>query len=374
MSVTTRKRTTPVLVLMWRLRVSNGKILLGGCDTIYLIFYAVGLFVSGHVADHMSLRLFLTIGMLGSGTFVALIGFAHAFAIHNLWYFYVCYAIQGIFQSTGWPAVVAVMGNWFPKNSRGVVMGVWNAHTSVGNILGSLISGAALGMGMNGADWPAAFYLSGALIAIMGVLVFCFLPNKPEDVGLPSVLQEEEEAARSADPLVTNQARGISYNTDLAYGAENGKARSLLNSSDSGLSASDSGSSAEETRSSELYIPGVEFAFALFFANEATAHLLVALLSWAPKASEEAANISAYFDLGGIVGGVIAGWISTLSAVPRWRSRNFCDRHFIFAQSSTVGDSSLGVNILIMLVCGAFVLALRIDYNSSVADLAHTRV
>ena len=54
--------------------ITNGKILLGGCDTVYLIFYAIGLFVSGHVADHMSLRIFLTFGMLGSGAFVALIG------------------------------------------------------------------------------------------------------------------------------------------------------------------------------------------------------------------------------------------------------------------------------------------------------------
>ena len=42
-------------------------------------------------------------------------------------------------QSTGWPGVVAVIGNWFGKKRRGLLLGVWNSHTSVGNILGTAI-------------------------------------------------------------------------------------------------------------------------------------------------------------------------------------------------------------------------------------------
>lgn len=35
--------------------------------------------------------------------------------------------------------MVAVMGNWFGKKNRGLLLGVWNAHTSVGNILGTAV-------------------------------------------------------------------------------------------------------------------------------------------------------------------------------------------------------------------------------------------
>lgn len=38
----------------------------------------------------------------------------------------------GLLQATGWPSVVSVMANWFGKGKRGLIMGVWNAHTSVG--------------------------------------------------------------------------------------------------------------------------------------------------------------------------------------------------------------------------------------------------
>ena len=44
-----------------------------------------------------------------------------------------------LYQSTGWPGVVAVMGNWFGKKNRGLFLGIWNAHTSIGNILGTVV-------------------------------------------------------------------------------------------------------------------------------------------------------------------------------------------------------------------------------------------
>jgi len=53
---------------------------------------------------------------------------------------------------------------------RGLIMGVWNSHTSVGNILGSLIAG----LWVNTA-WGWSFVVPGIIIAGLGVLVFLFL-------------------------------------------------------------------------------------------------------------------------------------------------------------------------------------------------------
>ena len=51
------------------------------------------------------------------------------------------------------------MGNWFGKSKRGLIMGVWNAHTSVGNILGSLLASAML---RHGYDWGGGVRHRGA--------------------------------------------------------------------------------------------------------------------------------------------------------------------------------------------------------------------
>ena len=45
------------------------------------------------------------------------------------------------FQTTGWPGVVSVVGNWFGHGKKGLIMGLWNTHTSIGNIVGAYIAG-----------------------------------------------------------------------------------------------------------------------------------------------------------------------------------------------------------------------------------------
>ena len=49
--------------------------------------------------------------------------------------------LGGAFQTTGWPSVVTVVANWYGKEKKGLIFGIWNSHTSVGNILGSFLAG-----------------------------------------------------------------------------------------------------------------------------------------------------------------------------------------------------------------------------------------
>lgn len=106
--------------------------------------------------------------------------------------------IAGVFQSTGWPSVVAIMANWFGKGKRGLVMGVWNAHTSLGNIMGTVIAAACLQYG-----WGYAFIVPGLLICVMGLIVFGFLVVQPSEVGLNSGSYEQvksDEVSVSSRP------------------------------------------------------------------------------------------------------------------------------------------------------------------------------
>ena len=87
--------------------------------------------------------------------------------------------LAGLFQSTGWPFVVSVIGKWFGKSKRGLIMGVWNAHTSIGNISGSLIASYFLKYG-----WGWSMVVPGLMIIFVGLLLFMFLPVDPESVGV----------------------------------------------------------------------------------------------------------------------------------------------------------------------------------------------
>lgn len=73
------------------------------------------MFASGFVAERVSLRYFLTFGMLFSSIFTYMFGMAKLYDIHSFWYFIVVQALAGMFQTTGWPGVVTVVGRWFGK-------------------------------------------------------------------------------------------------------------------------------------------------------------------------------------------------------------------------------------------------------------------
>ena len=136
----------------------KAKTYLGVLDTAYLFSYAFFMFWSGLLAERMDLRYFLSLGMIFSGFFTFLFGLAYFANIHSLAFFIVIQVthslsswdnklvktrqiITGAFQASGWPGVVTVMANWFGKGRRGLIMGLWNSHTSLGNILGALLAG-----------------------------------------------------------------------------------------------------------------------------------------------------------------------------------------------------------------------------------------
>ena len=58
-------------------------------------------------------------------------------------------------------------------------MGVWNSHTSMGNIFGTLVASSFLGV-----EWTWSFVVPGIIIFVFGIIMFLFLIPEPADVGL----------------------------------------------------------------------------------------------------------------------------------------------------------------------------------------------
>ncbi|KAI9401446.1 hypothetical protein POPTR_001G124200v4 [Populus trichocarpa] len=324
--------------LSWKLgdgwapfNASDGTALLGELDLAFLAIYALGMYFSGHLGDRMNLRILLTIGMVGTGIFTSLFGVGFWANVHNFYYYLIVQMLAGLFQSTGWPSVVAVVGNWFGKKKRGLIMGIWNAHTSVGNISGSLIAAAMLSYG-----WGWSFVLPGLLIAFAGLLVFTLLPVSPEAVGADKD-EDELDSPNKAGEEVTEP-----------------------------LLVSDSDVKQEAVGFIEAWkIPGVApFALCLFFAK------LVAytFLYWLPfyisqtaidgkyLSDGTAGNLSTFFDVGGVVGGILAGHISDRLDARAITAASFmyCSIPALFFYRS-YGHLSLGLNIAFMLLTGMLV-------------------
>lgn len=160
---------------------------LGELDLAFLSSYALGMYFAGHFGDRIDLRYFLVFGMMGSGILTLVFGLGYWMNVHLLGYYMTVQIVCGLFQSIGWPCVVSVVGNWCGKEKRGLIMGVWNSHTSVGNILGSVIASSVLDFG-----WGWSFVLPGVLVILSGLLVFLCLVVSPHDLGFEEPEKEME--------------------------------------------------------------------------------------------------------------------------------------------------------------------------------------
>ncbi|XP_070549033.1 glucose-6-phosphate exchanger SLC37A2-like isoform X2 [Ptychodera flava] len=295
----------------------NANELLGSLDLAYLFAYAVFMFFSGHIGERVNLRYFLTFGMLMSGVFTILFGMGYFLNIHSLSYYIVIQIFGGAFQSTGWPSMVAVMGNWFGKGRRGLIMGIWNSHTSVGNILGSLIAGIFVDDA-----WGYSFIVPGIIIASMGIIIFFYLVVHPADVGC--TLPDHEDKPLQRAGRIPEKQEAISI-------------------------------------CKAIQIPGViEFSCCLFFAKLVSYTFLFWLPVYIAKSTkftdEESADLSTLFDIGGIIGGIISGVIS--DALGGRACTVFVSlilgapMMFLY---NTFGHVGLPENIVMLILCGILV-------------------
>ncbi|XP_038876904.1 putative glycerol-3-phosphate transporter 5 [Benincasa hispida] len=273
----------------------DGTQLLGKLDLAFLSAYSIGMYFAGHFGDRIDLRLFLVFGMMGSGIFTILFGLGYWLDLHFLWFFISVQIVCGLVQSIGWPCVVAIVGNWFGRARRGLIMGIWNSHTSVGNIVGSIIASWFLDCG-----WGWSFVVPGAIVIFVGILVFSFLVVNPRDIGFGNSVSETELNAEASP--VENMEIGDSE-------------VSLL------LDDNLSDSMAAIGFLKAWTLPGVApFAVCLFFSKL----VVYTFLYWLPfyirhtavagvhLSHKTAGFLSTLFDIGGVCGGILAGFISDL--------------------------------------------------------------
>ncbi|KAJ7416611.1 hypothetical protein BTVI_35173 [Pitangus sulphuratus] len=291
---------------------NNYKQLLGALDYSFLCAYAVGMYLSGLIGERLPIRYYLTGGMLASGLFTAMFGLGYFYNIHNLWFYIMAQIANGLVQTTGWPSVVTCIGNWFGKGRRGLIMGIWNSHTSVGNILGSLIAAYWVST-----CWGLSFVVPGVIVAVMGIVCFLFLIER-------NFCQRDREPSISNEFVVSaktflNGASRCRIQMPTLNAKENGKPQDpevqhlLSDSENCSVSLNSSAVLSGEGRHGTsaisflgaLRIPGVvEFSLCLLFAKLVS----YTFLFWLPLYitnvehldAKRAGDLSTLFDVGGI--------------------------------------------------------------------------
>lgn len=183
-------------------------------------------------------------------------------------------------------------------------MGLWNTHTSVGNIAGSAIAAAFVQE-----SWGLSFIVPGVIIGGLGIIVFFFLVPDPTLVGMEAGLKRPEDLLHSQNQQKRSSLvspNPIRQDSDSEYDSESEEAQAI------GIWGA-------------LKIPGViEYSLCLFFAKLVS----YTFLFWLPfyitqvqiggkhYQDHEAADWAILFDVGGAIGGIVAGVLVDFTHCP----------------------------------------------------------
>lgn len=186
---------------------------LGVIGSALLFAYAIGKLVNGFIADHSNIKRFMATGLLVSTLANLTMGIIGLFGSNNEFLgeavipstavfiiFAIMWGINGWSQSMGAPPAIIALSRWFPLSRRGTFYGFFSASHNIGEWLSFIFVGSLVAV----AGWQWGFFGS-ALAGAIGVVVILFMMHDtPESKGLPpiEVLTGEKVEVKKQDESV----------------------------------------------------------------------------------------------------------------------------------------------------------------------------
>jgi OPA family sugar phosphate sensor protein UhpC-like MFS transporter len=150
---------------------------LGILVTVFSVTYGISKFVSGIFGDKSNPRYFMGIGLILTGIFNICFG-----ASSSLWLFIIFWGLNSWFQGFGWPPCARMLAYWYSSRTRGTW---WAIHSTSHNIGGAIIPVLAA-LCLQYFNWRYALYIPGIMCIFMGFWLMERLRDTPYALGLPS--------------------------------------------------------------------------------------------------------------------------------------------------------------------------------------------
>ena len=283
---------------------------LGLIGSALLFVYAVGKFLNGFIADYCNIRRFMATGLFISAVVNLLMGVFGLFGnmlptMLIFMSFAILWGVNGWMQSMGSAPGVISLSRWFPQSKRGSYYSLFSSSPYIGEF----ISYNLLALVVGWLGWQAGF-ITAALAGLAGALIILlFVSDTPESKGLPSVQELSGEALTKEDKMPTRELQKM-----------------IL-------------------KHPGIWVIAISSAF-IYITKYAVAGWGVLFLQKARNFDlAEASQVIAFSAIFGILGTVLAGWLS---------DRMFNgDRAKPAVLSGIISTSSL---ILFLFVGGGFVL------------------
>lgn len=147
---------------------------LGMIAAISEIAYAVGKFINGPLADKIGGRRIFLIGMAGA------IFWNIVFSLSaSLTAFIVVWCCCRYFLSMGWGGLIKTIGNWYPSDRNGTVMGLISINFQFGGVAAALFAGFLVAQGVG---WQGIFIYPAMVLSVIWVWSYFSSRYAPNDV------------------------------------------------------------------------------------------------------------------------------------------------------------------------------------------------
>ena len=149
--------------------------------------YAAGKFINGPLADKIGGRKIFLVGMAGA------IFFNIIFAISaSLTAFIIVWCFCRYFLSMGWGGLTKTIGNWYPRERNGTVMGLISVNFQFGGVAATLFAGFLVAMGV---PWQGVFIYPAMVLALILLWSYFASRSSPSDV-VPGARPIEGETSK----------------------------------------------------------------------------------------------------------------------------------------------------------------------------------
>ena len=182
---------------------------LGLIGSALLFVYALGKFMNGFIADYCNVRRFMATGLFISALvnlLLGAVGFIKGLPAGLVcMVFAVLWGVNGWMQAMGAPPGVISLSRWFPRSKRGTYYSIFSATPYLGEFLSFIMTGVIVGA----LGWQYGFVVAAAAGLIGSLVILLFVSDTPESKGLPSVYELSGEEMKKEDKMPTRELQKL---------------------------------------------------------------------------------------------------------------------------------------------------------------------
>ena len=177
---------------------------LGLIGSALLFVYAVGKFMNGFIADYCNIRRFMAVGLFISSVMNLVMGALGFFTgmIPSMVMFFgfaILWGVNGWMQSMGSAPGVISLSRWFPRSKRGSYYSLFSSSPYIGEFISYNILAVVVGW----LGWLSGFMMAALAGFIGTALILLFVSDTPESKGLPSIQEISGETLTKEDSMPT---------------------------------------------------------------------------------------------------------------------------------------------------------------------------